>query len=539
MKKFLIILFTCSFSVSLAQIPEHDWQWIDGGGGADCIKQTKDSGYIISGSEHHVISTPDFPRGYWSDYNATITHFDHSRFGWGREYGGTSDDFAHSITQTLDGGFIFTGSTSSTDGGIDTNYGESDCWVVKLDSNGVMEWQKSYGGPHYDNGTGIIQAQDGGYIISGTLGIMKLNSSGNIEWIDTSTGATTSIVKTSDGGFIATGNGVFKFNNTGGIQWQNTTLSRTNSIRQTNDGGYIVAGGPGVIKLTSTGTVEWQKSYLGIKKGVIQSLDGGYIIAGTNDTAWYTDGMIVKLDNKGTLQWELREGGDLDDWFNSVDNTFDGGFIVAGGTGSSFPDVPNAPNGTNILLYLIKFKAESILPVTLSSFTAQASKKVSFLRWQTSTEVNCKSFEVQRSFDLRSFSSLDVVPGHGTTSLQQSYQYTDFHPNLKGVNYYRLKQLDKDGHYTFSNTVAVAFNNGLARLYPNPAGNQVMLESGKLSGKVWVSIYSSTGIPLYVGNFDASLSPIRIGISSLPQGAYILTATDSQGRQINLSLIKR
>ncbi len=132
---------------------------------------------------------------------------------WAETYGGTGIDWAYSIQQTSDGGYVVAGSTSS----FGDTYG--DVWILKLDSNGDIEWQKTYGGDDWDLANSIRQTSDGGYVVAGrTLSfgagyrdvwILKLDSNGDIEWQKTYGGdngeTISSIQQTSDGGYVVAG----------------------------------------------------------------------------------------------------------------------------------------------------------------------------------------------------------------------------------------------------------------------------------------------------------------------------------------------
>src|SRR4051812_853685 len=83
---------------------------------------------------------------------------------WQKSYGGSGADLASSITPTRDGGYIIAGHTASYNGDITFNHGSDDCWVVKVNSSGSIEWQKSYGGSYYDEPVSIKQTNDNGYI---------------------------------------------------------------------------------------------------------------------------------------------------------------------------------------------------------------------------------------------------------------------------------------------------------------------------------------------------------------------------------------
>ncbi len=327
---------------------------------------------------------------------------------WQKCLGGTSDDFAYSIQQTTDGGYIVAGTTQSNDSDVTGNHGSRDYWIVKLDNSGGIQWQKCLGG---SNGEGIVSIQqnsDGGYIVSGLsisndgdvtgnhggsdFWIIKLDSAGGIQWQKCLGGSdvevANSIQQTTDGGFIVAGNSlsndgdvtgnhgdydywIVKLDSTGVIQWQKslggTGDDRAYFIQQTSDGGYIVAGRSisndcdvtgnhgyydyWIVKLDSTGDIHWQKCFGGsdseIPKSIQQTSDGGYIIAGysgSNDgdvtgNHFFLDYWIVKLNSIGVIQWQKSLGGTGFDDSNSIQQTSDGGYIVAGFSNSINGDV--------------------------------------------------------------------------------------------------------------------------------------------------------------------------------------------------------
>jgi uncharacterized delta-60 repeat protein len=296
---------------------------------------------------------------------------------WAKTFGGVNEDVAHSVQQTTDGGYIVAGGTSSSGAGF------ADFWVMKLKPKGEIDWQKTFGGGNDDVAYSIQQTSpDGGYIVAGqssSLGnplgdiwILKLKSNGDIDWQKNYRGAGSSsahcIRQTSDGGYIMAGETlvggnadvfVLKLDANGNPQagwpktYGGTSRDAANSIQQTSDGGYIVAGetvsyGAGnedfwILKLAANGNVEWQKTYGGggydIARAIQQTLDGGYIVAGETSSsgAGSADVWVLKLDTNGNLQtgWPKTYGGTSRDAVNSIQQTSDGGFIVAGETSSS------------------------------------------------------------------------------------------------------------------------------------------------------------------------------------------------------------
>ena len=304
-----------------------------------------------------------------------------STFGyaqWARTYGERGSDWARSIQQTRDGGFIAAGSTNSF--GAE---GWGDWWILKLDSTGAIEWQKTFVGSGADYAYFIQQTFDEGFVVIGDSGtsfgeglgnfwVLKLDSAGDIEWQKVFGGngwdRARFIQQTIDGGYIIaavtnkTGNlgnddaWILKLSSDGAIEWQRTYRGKnddnTVSIQQTLDGGYIVAGstssfGAGeddfwVLKLDFTGSIEWQKTYGGsgwdFAQSIQQTLDGGYVVAGATSSFIEapqigekpTDFWVLKLDPSGFIEWQKTYGGYLRDFAQSIQQTVDEGYIFAG-----------------------------------------------------------------------------------------------------------------------------------------------------------------------------------------------------------------
>ena len=438
-KQFLVIaalLISCYGTQ--AQAPAIQWQKAFGGSNADnafCTQQTSDGGYIIAGyaysTDGDVTGNKGFNDFWVLKFNGTGV------LQWQKTLGGSFIDEAKSIQQTNDGGFIVAGVTKSTNGDVTGNHGNQDYWVVKLNSIGVLQWQKSLGGIRDDVATSIRQVSDGGYIIAGYTAstdgdvtgnhggtdswIVKLNSTGVLQWQKALGGSNTDVAndiqQTSDGGYIVagatksidgdvTGNrGIYdywlvKINSTGVLQWQ-TTLGGSNndfaySTQQTSDGGYIVAGytlstdgqvtgnhggkDSWVVKLNSTGVLQWQKTLGGSSVdqafSIQQTSDGGYIVAGdtesTNgDVAGNHGGgdyWVVKLNNTGVLHWQKTLGGNTSDVAYSIRQTSDGGYIVAGYSNSLNGDITG--NHGNYDTWVVKIAAGCI--PTNSIFTTSA-----------------------------------------------------------------------------------------------------------------------------------------------------------------------
>jgi len=282
-----------------------------------------------------------------------FTSFAQPSLEWQKCLGGANEDGAYSIQQTSDGGYIVAGYTGSNDGDVSGNHGDYDYWIVKLTSSGTLEWQKAFGGIYgtgYTIAHSIQQTNDGGYIVAGYTDSNEGDVSGNHGYDDY---------------------WVVKLTCSGTLEWQKalggTGVDDASSIQQTSDGGYIVAGETQsndgdvsgnhgnsdywVVKLTSSGTLEWQKALGGTSYDVAFSIqrtsDGGYIVAGytlSNDgdvsgNHGSGDYWVVKLTCSGILEWQKAFGGTDYDYAYSIQQTNDGGYIVAGGTNSHDGDV--------------------------------------------------------------------------------------------------------------------------------------------------------------------------------------------------------
>ncbi|MFA7714624.1 MAG: prepilin-type N-terminal cleavage/methylation domain-containing protein [Candidatus Paceibacterota bacterium] len=333
---------------------------------AGSIEQTSDGGYIVAGR------TSSFGAGS-SDF--LITKLDSSgTLSWAKAIGGTSSETAGSIEQTSDGGYIVAGETMSFGAGW------WDFLVTKLDSSGNLSWAKTIGGASYEYPRYVHQTLDGGYVIAGYTGglgsegggedffITKLDSSGNLSWAKTIGGTgnewALSAQQTSDGGYIMAGRTnsfgagnydtlLVKLDSSGNLSWAKTIGGTGNewskSVQQTSDGGYILSGfttsfGVGnnflITKLDSSGNASWSKTIAGANGGgwaspvIQQTPDGGYIMSDYTNSfgAGGSDFFLTKLDSSGNLSWAKTIGGTNTEYFYSLGQTFDGGYVVAGAT---------------------------------------------------------------------------------------------------------------------------------------------------------------------------------------------------------------
>ena len=376
-----IILFLLTIFILSIKFVYAGFEKTFGGTNADegySVQQTIDGGYIIVGS------TFSFGSGGADVY--LIKTDPKGNIIWTKTFGGTGEDRGYSVQKTSDGGYIIVGSTSSYSNGI---------YLIKTDSSGNKNWTKIYGAP-YDIGYSVQQTLDGGYVITGvtysydTYGdvyLIKVDSNGNTNWTKTfglmgSTDDGRGVQQTLDGGYIIVGfttsfgSGgdvyVIKTDPNGNLIWQTNFGGYFSdiaySIQKTKDGGYIIVGRTeeqpsdnSDIFLTKTGPygeIIWTKILTGVNneegKSVQQTIDGGYIIAGT---IYYSganpneDVYLVKVDFNGNIIWTKTFGGTGYDFAESIQQTSDGGYIIVGST-TSFG------GGYDSDVYLIKVDPE-------------------------------------------------------------------------------------------------------------------------------------------------------------------------------------
>jgi len=237
-------------------------QWAKRYGGSNhdeafSVQQTKDEGYVIAGI------TYSFGAGY-ADFWLVKTDA-YGNMLWNKTYGGRGEDWASYVEQTADGGYILAGDCHPS-----FPEGYTDILLVKTDCNGNVQWSKTFGGAYDDTANCVRQTDDGGYIVVGTkhysptysdsdFWVIKVDSGGNTQW-DKTYGRTGSeekarfIQQTNDGGYIVAGESytiggdrwLVKIDSAGDMLW-NITLSRAGPdtddvVQQTSDGGYVIIG---------------------------------------------------------------------------------------------------------------------------------------------------------------------------------------------------------------------------------------------------------------------------------------------------------
>ena len=405
----LTILFGCS--AAFAQpAPAIEWQRALGGTLNDdgfSLEQTSDGGYIVAGqcfSNNGNVTGQHGGIDFW-----VVKLGSDGSLQWQKALGGAGYDNARCIHQTSDQGYIVAGGTESNDGDVSGNHGSDDCWVVKLDPSGSIQWQRCFGGSNQDAAAAILQTLDDGYIIAGEtrsndgdvsgnhgfddVWVLRLDAGGSLIWQRTYGGSSDefahAMVEAGDGGYViagasnsndgqVTGNHgggndywLLKVNGSGQLQWQKTCggsgFDRAETVVRTSDGSFVAAGyctsNDGdvtgahggvdcwVVCLDSSGTIQWQNS-LGSSgndsgESIIAATNGDLVVAGVagiNDgdvTATHGggDAWVVRLSGTGTLRWEKSFGGTGGEDATDIVPTTDGGYAFTGSTSSNNGDV--------------------------------------------------------------------------------------------------------------------------------------------------------------------------------------------------------
>lgn len=302
---------------------------------------------------------------------------------WEKSIGGKHADYLFDAVATADYGYILAGSSFSGKTGkkADSNQGDLDYWLWKMDEKGDPEWQKSYGGSGTDLLKSIALTNDGGYILAGSS-----NSARGGDKKEASFGGDDFWIIKLDAG--------------GNEQWQRTLggkgQEQLHSIRQTTDGGYIIGGASGsdaipaeesvphrqytknqnsfgnldywIVKLDQKGEIEWQSSFGGrfadIVRSIEQTGDGGYIVGGysnspesgnkTEKNYGLGDYWVIKLDKEGKQEWQNVYGGEGDDQLYAIHQTRDGHYLLAGNSYSGTSGNKNVANGKGSDIWLVK-----------------------------------------------------------------------------------------------------------------------------------------------------------------------------------------
>lgn len=340
-----------------------EWQKEYGGSGYESLKtlkHTSDGNFIFAGQANS--ENGDLTMFYGSGDIWVVKVDTLGNILWQKSYGGSGSDVANELIQTTDGGFLIVGTTYSSDGDVTINYGTNDLWIVKIDSSGVIEWQKSFGGGSYDeaysaielNNNYIVVGKTGSIDVSGEFWALKIDSEGTLISENTygigGDNAARKIISTSDGGYAIVGH----------IYINDFT---------TDHSGYEYY----IIKFNENDVVEWESNFGGSDADyafdIIETIDGyivcghtfsdnGDILAGTYHGGG--DIWVLAIDILGNLTSQIMLGGSQWEFAPNISKTSDSGFILSGTAESDDGNVIG--NFGNDDAWIIKFDSTLNIP---------------------------------------------------------------------------------------------------------------------------------------------------------------------------------
>ena len=248
----------------------------------------------------------------------------------------------------------------------------------------------------------------------------------------------------------------------------------------------------------------------------------------TNDswaTSSFTSEVIIS-GNTGTTTIPGQNGGVTIQYYALTTNQ---GSPSTGTVDYYTLDLDNGVSNANYAYTTLTY----LLPITLQSFTAQKIHTSSLLTWTSKLEVNADYFSVERSSNGVDFSGIGSVSAIGNSSIPNQYTFTDDQP-ATGINYYRLKMVDQDGKFEYSNIISLDFNVVQAgiRLFPNPGQDMVHLFTSQQPHSIM--IFNSLGDLVKIISSEASSDgSYNIDTSDLPNGTYQVVASFDNGQKAN------
>jgi hypothetical protein len=506
------------------------------------LKLANDSGYITIGSASSSSPARALPKIWVTRLNDSGNVIWQKKYGGtyneeGKGIAAIPDGYILAGITTSDDGDI--GSTYHGTPGI-VNY-SYDIWVAKLNNEGGIVWKKCLGGYGVDNAREIKPTADGGFIVAGTttgsggdvtgshggveIWIVKLDGNGNLQWQKCLGGSSNEdihdIELLPDGGYIITGQTISSDGDVTGYHVTDTTLITTDAW---------------VARLSPTGDLLWQKCFGGSRDDVFYDIqllpDNNFAAVGTttstNGDVSHNNGKkdcwLVKFDPTGNIIWEKTFGTANNETGNTVTALPSGNLLITANTYSQ-PASVNDPSLTDVWLFEVGplDAGGGALPLTWLSFRAMQNNGEVNVVWETSQEYKVHHFEVQRSANNIDFTPIGTVePGY------THYQYNDKQP-LQGVNYYRVKSVDIDGALSYSTIATVNIKEGaniISSLYPNPGNGNITLQlQGNVQGKVFMQVidqYGRTVLTKQLGNQHTTRFITPVNLSVLPKGNYIL-----------------
>ncbi len=354
--------------------PETLWEETYGRYGGDLahsVIETSDGGYLFAGYSGNNISLPD------ADAYLVKTDTGGTTL-WEKRYGDRTGQDVNTVIETSMGDYLLAGEI------VSDIYDEPNAWLVKVDTTGNIRWEQTFSNGN-SQAKAALETEDGDYLVAGNktqngsdrsdIWLLKLNTDGTTQWEQTYGSSeddwANSVIETSDGGYLLAGGSVsnrnldallMKVDTTGTTQWEQTYGGSeddwANSVIETSDGSYLFAsqtkstgngeGDAWLVKVNPDGTVRWEETFGGsatdYARSVIETSNGNNLFVGGTASSGNAkeDGWVVKIDTQGNTHWEQTYGGSEHDWGESIIETSDGGYLLAGATRSTGDDSADA-----------------------------------------------------------------------------------------------------------------------------------------------------------------------------------------------------
>ncbi len=346
------------------------WQRAMGGSGTEfpqAVIQSQDGGYVVAGSTYSIDGDVVNAGGSGTAWVIKLNSAGSIEWQW--LYGRSEASDFWSLVETQNGVLVLAGETQSSNTPASCSLPGTNAWLVKLSSAGELIWERCYGGSSLEAIVSVVRTPDNGYVLAGESGssdgdltsnngasdvwVVKVDEQGDIAWQRSLGGSqidkASAIKTTADGGYAVVGSTSSSDGDVTGHQGQQDIW---------------------IIKLDSNGQLVWQRATggtaLDIASGLVTHADGGITVAGWTDSSngdisspnGSRDAWLVRLNAEGTLVWERTLGGSGSELFNAIIRTADNGFAVAGRSASNDGDVTCDHVGDDV--WLVKLSAEPV-----------------------------------------------------------------------------------------------------------------------------------------------------------------------------------
>ncbi len=542
------------------------WENLYGGSGAEIAYSsiTNTNGNIVIGA-----TSNSFNSG--GPLDILLFEIDHSgTVQWGRNYGTALEDGLKNITLTSSGIGV-----CATNGPVGTNNHSMLVFEVSNDGS-VINWQNSL---RENGGSGnipskLISSKTGGYLLVGgsylssklyDQVVIRLSATGVLNNPAVSFGGNNNetcmgVIESADNSIILMGyfralSGVAMETSLSSLKADLTELNwvrtygdnsniddRTFNIIALESGGYAMAGyktssNDAILLITDeSGQLQTSSSFgftaIDVANDLIQNPDGGFTLVGYSSAlgAGGNDGYIIKTNSAGTITNSCSD-------YSVIQRTLTPALSNRTYNGTN-PSLSNSAVtlSKNVVNFAINNYPCS-QPITLLDFTGKSFLHETILHWSTSIEINNDWFIIEKSTNAEDWITIGTIKGAGNSSSVKEYSFTDFATENGGM-YYRLKQVDFDGTYSYSKIIIpVEKRNPTvdALIYPNPAENHLHFYFNKDNLSSIISIHNANGQLVY--SQEAETNEVMIDVRHFPRGIYLASITTPFGERHNSRII--